>query len=145
MKVFLKLLLLVLISSLVACTTPDEETRLREALSNLVDAIEARSVRQVQYYLTDDFKAARHGNTQQLKAFMLLHFRQNQVIHVFTSNLQMTVQNGTADMTFTALVTGSSNWLPERGRRFAVESRWLKLDGDWKISRVNWQEQQTAN
>jgi hypothetical protein len=140
MKNIVRIFLVILISNLVACATPDEETLLRETLSALVTAVEDRSVRQVQKYLTDDFKTARHSNTQQLKTFMLLHFRQNQVINVFTNEVQVNLQQGKADITFNALVTGSSNWLPERGRRFAIQSRWLKRDGDWKISRVNWKE-----
>ena len=134
------IILAILISHLVACTTPNEETSLRETLRELVTAVEDRSVRRVQKYLTDDFKTARHSNTQQLKAFMLLHFRQNQVINVFTNEVQVNLLQEKADITFNALVTGSSNWLPERGRRFAVQSRWLKQEGNWKISRVNWEE-----
>jgi valyl-tRNA synthetase len=105
-----------------------------------VQAVEERSVRQVQKFLADDFRTARHSNSQQLRSFMLLHFRQNKVIKVFTSNIQIVLQKEKADMVFNVLVTGSSNWLPERGRRFEVKSRWIKQDGDWKISRVNWQE-----
>ena len=130
----------ILTCNLLACSAPDEETRVREALVNLVNAVQERSVLQVQKYFTNDFKTTKHPNTQQVKTFMLLHFRQNKVINVFTSDVQVLLQNEKADVTFTALVTGSSNWLPERGRRFAVETRWLKQDDDWKISRVNWQE-----
>ena len=126
--------------SLLACSAPDEETRLREALANLVNAVEEGSVFKAQQYLSEDFKSSRIANRQQARAFLLLHFRQNQVINIFTSDIQVMLQDGKADMTFNALVTGSSNWLPERGRKFAVESRWLKQDGDWKISRVNWQK-----
>ena len=94
MKNIVRIFLVILTSNLVACATPDEETLLRETLSALVtavDAVEDRSVRQVQKYLTDDFKTARHSNTQQLKTFMLLHFRQNQVINVFTNAFRPTI------------------------------------------------------
>ena len=133
-------LLVIFVSSFTACSKEDEETRLRRALDDLVNAIEERSVLQAQKHIADNFKSTRIVNRQQARAFMLVHFRQNQVINIFTSDIEVNLQQDKADMTFNALVTGSSNWLPERGRRFAVQSRWLKRDGDWKISRVNWEE-----
>jgi hypothetical protein len=145
MKIAAHFFLLVLVSSITSCTTDNDEARLRQSLASLVEAVEDRSVRQVQKYLTDDFKTARYANTQQVKAFMLLHFRQNKVINVFTSDIQTSIQEEKADVIFNVLVTGSSNWLPERGRRFEVKSRWLKQDDDWKISRINWQEKVGIN
>lgn len=141
----IKILLLVLSSSLIACSAPDEEARLREALDSLVEGIEEKSFFQVKKYISNDFKSTRFRNVQQVKAYMLAYNRQHKVIKVFTSNINITLQQDTADMTFNALVTGSSNWLPERGRHLEVKSRWLKQDGDWKISRVNWQEQTIFN
>ena len=145
MKIVAHFLLLVFVGSLISCTTDNDEARLHQSLASLVEAVEDRSVRQVQKYLTDDFKTTRYANTQQVKAFMLLHFRQNKVINVFTSDIQTSIQEEKADVIFNALVTGSSNWLPERGRRFEVKSRWLKQDDDWKISRINWQEKTGIN
>lgn len=145
MKYSFTLAVLVLTSCLVACSTPDEKTRLQETLDELVGAVEARSVTGVQKYFSNDFKTTRHADTQQVKTFMLLQFRQNRVINVFTSDVEINLQQDKADVSFNALVTGSSNWLPERGRRFLIESRWIKRDGDWKISRVNWKEQTGFN
>lgn len=132
--------LAILASSFVACSTPDEESRLREALDGLIEGVEEKSFFQVKKYISDDFKTSRFRNRQQLKAYMLIYFRQNKVIKVFPSNIQITLQQDKADMTFNALVTGSSDWLPERGRSVEVKSRWLKQSGDWKISRASWQD-----
>lgn len=140
MKFLLKIFLLVSIT-LSACSSPDEETRLREALDGLIKGVEDKSFFQVKNYISDDFKTKRFRDIQQVKAFMLVYFRQNKVIKIFTSNVKISLLHDKADMTFNALVTGSSNWIPERGRSFEVKSRWLKQGDDWKISRVNWQEQ----
>lgn len=140
MKNVVVVLLLILTSSLVACSTPDEETLIRKALRGLIEGVEEQSFFQVKKYISEDFKSNRFRNIQQLKAYMLVYYQQNKVIKIFHSNVQIILQKDKADVTFNTLVTGSSNWVPERGRLFKVQSRWLKQDGDWKISRVNWQE-----
>ena len=145
MKYVCRVLLVILASSLISCSAPDEETRIRQALDDLADAVEERSVLGMQKYISTGFKSAHIVNRQQARAFMLIHFRQNKVINIFTSEVQVNLRQDKADMIFNALVTGSSNWLPERGRRFTVNSRWVKEDNDWKMSRVNWQEQKFFN
>lgn len=125
---------------LIACAEMDEKARLKQALDDLLGAVEERSVGKVNHYLTTGFKTTSHTGVQNIQSFMLLHFRSNSVIHIFTSDLQLAIENGQGQISFNALVTGSSHWLPERGRRFFVKTRWKKDAGDWKLDRLGWEE-----
>lgn len=132
-------LLLLAAGLLVACTQPDEQARLEEALNNLVGAVEQRSVRKVNQHLTTGFKTTRNTRVENIQSFMQLHFRSNAVIHIFTSDRQLLIENGQGQISFNALVTGSSHWLPERGRRFYVKTGWLNKTGDWKLDKLDWE------
>jgi len=105
----------------------------------LLGAVEERSAGKVNHYLTTDFNTSKHTGVQNIQSFMLLHFRSNSVIHIFTSNIQLAIENGQGQISFNALVTGSRHWLPERGRRFFVKTRWKKGAGDWKLDRLDWE------
>jgi hypothetical protein len=53
--------------------------------------------------------------------------------------MDINLMSDIADVQLEALLLGSSQWLPERGRRYRVQMRWHKQDGDWLLSRLDWQ------
>lgn len=124
---------------LFACAKKDQQAQLEEALNNLVSAVEDRSVRKVNALLTTGFKTSRHTRVENIQSFMQLHFRSNAVINIFTSDRLLSIENGRGQVSFNALVTGSSHWIPERGKRFYVKTSWLSDSGDWKLDRLDWE------
>ena len=133
-------LVVLCVGLLVSCAEVDEKTRLRQALDDVVSAVENRSVRKVNQHLTADFKTASHSEIKNIQSFMQLHFRSNTVILIFTSDHQLAIEKEQGQISFNALVTGSSHWLPERGRHFFVKTAWKKSGGDWKLNRLDWEK-----
>ncbi|MGD8484482.1 MAG: hypothetical protein PVJ63_05560 [Thioalkalispiraceae bacterium] len=123
------------------CGEVDETARLQQALDELVEAVEQRSVRQVNRYLAPDFKTSQQSGVGNIQGFMRLQFRSNRVIHIFVSEQQLSVDRQQGQISFHALVTGSGNWIPERGQRFYVKTRWQLNNGDWQLSRLGWEKQ----
>lgn len=125
---------------LTACTQPsDPRQQLLKTLDQLEVAIEQRDRPGVNKFLSDDFLAAAKQQQQNLDLLMRYHFRINQRIEVIRQDQTINMQNNRADVSGAVLLLGTSNILPERGRRFSYESRWMLKSGEWKLQRLRWQ------
>ena len=89
--------------------------------------------------LADDFRTREGHLSQDINRMLFVQFRQNKHIQVFLYEMDINLMSDIADVQLEALLLGSSQWLPERGRRYRVKMRWHKQDGDWLLSRLDWQ------
>jgi hypothetical protein len=125
---------------LAGCTQKgDEEGQLQDTLTDIQSQLEAREAKKVMQHLDRDFLAQGRYQSIQLGQMMALHFQQNQQIYVFLKNTKIQMHYPKADVVTTAYVLGSKNVIPERGQRYEVKMRWLKVKDKWKLSRLNWQ------
>jgi hypothetical protein len=126
--------------SLLACSPPpDDETRLRELLEHLAEAIEQHDRQTVMQQLAVDFRTTQGLLPQDINRMLFIQFRQNKQIQVFLYDIDVKLMPVTADVELEALLLGSSQWLPERGRRYQVQMRWQKQEEDWRLTRMDWQ------
>jgi len=131
---------LVMSAMLLACSPlPDDETRLRQRLDLLVEAIEQHDRQTIMQQLTDDFRTTQGLLPQDINRMLFIEFRQNKQIEVFLYDINVKLMPVTADIELVALLLGSSQWLPERGQRYEVKMRWQKLDEEWRLARLDWQ------
>jgi len=117
----------------------DEETQLRQTLNELQAELEAHQVKKVMNYLEKDFLAQRLHRAPQLAQMMLIQFQQNKRVYVFLKNTEILMHYPKADVVTTAYMLGSKDIIPERGQGYDVKMRWIKVDDEWKLSRINWQ------
>ena len=122
-----------------ACSRPPDEKQIHEAITEMRDGIEQRQRKAVLKYLAADFKAQQSKSAKDINRLMLFYFRQNRNITVYLSNEAIKVVGTRAEVTLTALLTGAENLLPQRASSYAVQMRWNKLDGEWLLSRINWE------
>jgi len=126
--------------SLLACTSPaDDATQVRQGVELLAKAIEQHERDTIMQRLDDDFRTREGLLPQDINRMLFVQFRQNKQIQVFLFDLDVNVMSSTADVQLEALLLGSSQWLPERGRRYRVQMRWNKRDGEWWLLRLDWQ------
>ena len=131
---------LILGASLFACTQPiDDATRVRQSVEDLATAIEQHERDTIMQRLDVDFRTREGLLPQNINRMLFVQFRQNKQIQVFLFDLEVSVMSATADVQLEALLLGSSQWLPERGRRYQVQMRWNKRDDEWLLSRLDWQ------
>ena len=131
---------LILGVSLFACTQPiDDATRVRQSVEDLATAIEQHERDTIMQRLDVDFRTREGLLPQNINRMLFVQFRQNKQIQVFLFDLEVSVMSATADVQLEALLLGSSQWLPERGRRYQVQMRWNKRDDEWLLSRLDWQ------
>jgi hypothetical protein len=132
--------LLVLNLSLFACSHPtDDETRLRQILDRMAEAIEQHDRQTIMQLLAFDFRTTQGLLPQDINRLLFVQFRQNKQIQVFLYNVDVELMPVSADVELEALLLGSSQWLPERGRRYQVQMRWQKLEEEWRLARLDWQ------
>ncbi len=140
-------LYIVLISSsalffLNSCTQDDDEKALKQALAELVSAVENKQHRSVSRKLTTDFRGNKRLNQQTMSALVFRYTLRHKFIKIYTrvNTIKISQDKNEANMLFHALLTGTESTLPERMRAFRIESRWLKLNNEWKINAANWVE-----
>lgn len=136
---------LLLLANLAGCAVEDDASRLNRALQELQTAIEERDAGAVIDHLTDDFQAQADIDARKLRAMMFYYFRQYRQITVFATGQRIRLDGEQADVTVNALLLGGEQLIPERGKRYQVEMRWLKQRGDWKLSRLRWQASTDAS
>ena len=131
---------LLLSISLFACSPPpDDETRLRQALDRMAEAIEQHDRQTIMQQLAVDFRTTQGLLPQDINRMLFIQFRQNKQIQVFLYDIDVRLLPVTADIELQALLLGSSQWLPERGRRYRVQMRWQKQEEEWRLARLDWQ------
>lgn len=123
-----------------ACTAPqDDETQIRQLIERLAKSIEQHDRDAVMQGLDDDFRTREGLSPHDINRMLFVQFRQNKQIQVFLFDMDINVMSNMADVQLEALLLGSSQWLPERGRRYRVQMRWSKQDAEWLLSRLDWQ------
>ncbi len=131
---------LLLSVSLFACSPPpDDETRLRQVLDRMAEAIEQHDRQTIMQQLAVDFRTTQGLLPQDINRMLFIQFRQNKQIQVFLYDISIRLLPVTADVELQALLLGSSQWLPERGRRYRVQMRWQKQEEEWRLARLDWQ------
>ncbi len=126
--------------SLLACTSPtDDATQVRQGVELLAKAIEQHERDTIMQRLDDDFRTREGLLPQDINRMLFIQFRQNKQIQVFLFDMDVNVMSNTADVQLEALLLGSSQWLPERGRRYRVQMRWNKRGDEWWLLRLDWQ------
>jgi hypothetical protein len=135
------LLLALLCGWLTACSENPDEARLLERLNTLETALQDKKSDAVLDLLTDNFTTGEGQTPVDVKRLLLAHFLRNQNIGVMRTGTEVSLDDSYRDQAtarFQALVTGGEGLLPERGRQFQVESRWLFQNGDWYLDRLEW-------
>lgn len=133
-------LVLVMSVSLLACSPPpDDEARLRQVLEQMAEAIEQHDRQTIMQQLAVDFRTTQGLLPQDINRMLFIQFRENKQIQVFLYDIDVRLMPVTADVELETLLLGSSQWLPERGRRYQVQMRWQKQEEEWRLVRVDWQ------
>lgn len=133
-------LVLLMMTGMAGCSAPaDDETRLRQQLQSVTQAIEQHDRQTIMQQLSGDFRTTEGLLPQDINRMMFVQFRQNKQIQVFLYDIEIKLMAPVADVELQALLLGSSQWLPERGRRYQVQMRWQKQDESWRLARLHWQ------
>lgn len=139
-------MLLLLAIVLAACSRPDPEVALREAVAGLQATIEQREPAAMQQHLADDFignDGLDREGARRLAAALLLRYRD---VAVDTGPLRLELAGDHAVVRFTAVLRGGSGRvLPDAARVYDVETGW-RMEGDrWRLASARWTPSLSGN
>lgn len=134
-------LLLALLLVLSSCQKADEQTVLKERLENLMSDIESHRYNAMSQYLAKDFSVGTKYNSAQFLLYARYKLEQYKNIVIRLSDIQISLKDNVADVTFYAWSIGAKNWLPDSGRKYFVESRWVKENNNWVILHLRWERE----
>lgn len=92
-------------------------------------------------YVADGFKGQLGSmDRRAFHRFMIFQINQHRRLQAQFFPIRVQETGGDrATASFKLLVTGGGGLLPESGRVFAVETDWYRDDGDWQLTRADWE------
>lgn len=129
----------ILFAGLFSCAKMSDENALKQRINDLVQAIEAHDEKEITDFLAADFMAGNNSNKQEFNLFVHYHLLRNKNILLVKANEKINITGTTADVTADVFLTGVDSWLPKRGQKYYIESRWKKEKDTWLIQRLRWQ------
>jgi hypothetical protein len=139
--VSLRLCLFVLLAALTACDKPlTVEQRVIATIREMESTIEASERRAFMSHIAEDFSGQQEVMTRdQVQAMVLFQLARHKNLQVQLFPIRVTETGpGLASASFTALVTGGPNWIPENGQLFEFDTRWILVDNEWLLQSANW-------
>lgn len=137
-----RLLAAIALLALVGCHSTPDEQRIREAITTMQQAAEARNPRAFMAYVAEDFTGEdgqldRNGLHNLLRAQVL----RNDNIGVTLGPIDVELQGARATVHVSATLTGGSGGLlPQRGSIYAITSGWRKEGGEWRCYNAAWEQ-----
>lgn len=135
--------MMVLVSGfMVSCSQPlPDEQQIRQAISEMEKAAEAKESGPILAYLADDFIANKTYRKANIRGMLLLHYRQNQHVHVYLHIKDLHITDDRAKLTCQVILAGRGEKIvPERAKAMQIHSSWQKRDGKWRVVRAQWRD-----
>lgn len=152
-KITLYLLLILYSFTLLSCSKDSDKDVLTQRVNSLIKVIESHDEKNMRDYFSKDFLVVKKFNKEKFFLFARYHLKRNKNISINVINKEIRFNESrfdtsrfdisSADVITDVVLLGAENWLPQRGQRYYVESRWVKEDGDWVMSRLRWSIKQS--
>lgn len=124
---------------LMACSTSDE-TRIRQALEAMQEAVVQKNAGEFVSYLADDFEDQQGRDARAIRGYVAGLLLRNSRVGVYIGLPEIRVDGDRARTVCTVTVTGADGLIPERMRRVMLLLDWAKISGEWRVYRANWRE-----
>ncbi|HVJ63327.1 MAG TPA: nuclear transport factor 2 family protein [Tahibacter sp.] len=124
------------------CSRTPDEVRIREAITAMETAVEAREPRAFMEHVADDFTGNRGSiDRAQLHNLLRGQFLRNEEIGVTLGPIEVELMDKRATAKVTATLTGggSGGWIPERGAAYAFTTGWKNDGGEWRCISAEWE------
>ena len=132
------LLLVVVLASLTACGSSEDEMALRDNIREMREAITSHQADVFMKQIDANYKSPLHRDKNTLGDFIDYYLTGNRVIHIYLADINIEIDDASAKITFYSGVAGGPDQIPERGRLFKVGTHWLKTSGQWKLTQAKW-------
>ncbi len=126
-----------------ACSRTTPEERLRETVSALQEAIDARDASAISELVAADFVGNEGLDREGARRLAAAVFLRHREIGAVLGPVDVSLSGDThASVDFTAMVTGGGGgWMPESGQVYRVRSGWRVEEGEWRLTSAEWTPQ----
>jgi len=131
---------LMLASTLIACQRTPEETRIRQAIDDMVVALEKGDSRRFLDHIADPYRDHEGRDRQGLCQLLLANFLHHRQIRLLVTGTSIERQGDRADVRLQARLTSGEQLAADR--RFGVyrvRTLWRRDGGDWLIYEAEWE------
>jgi hypothetical protein len=147
---FLNAMSRVLVLSLIGCSLAamsgchkkTEEDKVKEVITDIQAASEAKDIGKIVKSISKTYHDPRGNDYNSIKAALLGYFFRHRKIHVYLTNMEVSVQGASAKAAFQAVFSGgksgSGGMLPEELGVYSFEVSFLKESGRWMVASANW-------
>ena len=123
----------------VACGRTPPEERLRETMGELQAAIEQKDTAALDEVLAEDFVGPTGLDRNGARRLAQLMFLRHGAIGANVGPISIDMTPGHATAKFNVALTGSSGQLlPDTARLYDVTTGWREVDGQWRMTSVEW-------
>ena len=123
----------------VACGRTPPEERLRETMGELQAAIEQKDAAALDEVLAEDFVGPSGLDRDGARRLAQLMFLRHGAIGANVGPVAIDMTPGHATAKFNVALTGSSGQLlPDTARLYDVTTGWREVDGQWRMTSVEW-------
>lgn len=125
---------------LAGCSHSPPEARLRERITAMQEALEARNPRAFAAGIAEDFTADAGLDKEGVRNLLRAQLLRNQRIGVTLGPLDVQLHGERASVAFKAMLTGGSGGLiPDSARGWRITSGWRDGPDDWQLIQARWE------
>ncbi len=145
MKSLAYLLMSVVFIFIIECHKDTEQEKVKKIIVNIQTAAEEKDVKKIINSLSKTYKDPQGYDYDTIKGMLLGYFFRHQKIHVYLTNIEITVQDAVAKAVFQAVLSGGnksssvSDILPEELGMYSFEVSLKKEPDEWKVTSAKWE------
>jgi len=122
-----------------SCSRTPPEQRLREQVSAMQAALEARDARAFMDGVGEEFVGNGGMDRAALQQVIRTQVLADMRIGITLTPTEVALHGDRATVRFTAMTTGGSGrFVPDRGQVYEVTSGWQDVDGQWRLYSAEW-------
>lgn len=131
--------ILLLSAALAACARTAPEEALRQALADVLAAIESRDAGALSGHLAEDFIGPGGLDRDGARRLAAVHFLRHGEVGVLAGPPDIELEGEHARVRLAVALSGrSGRLLPDSVEAWQVDAGWHLVDGDWRMTSADW-------
>lgn len=128
-----------------ACSRPPEEERIRQSVSEAVEAAEKKDVKAFMRFISNEYADDRGNDYNGIKGVLVYQLLRPEAVKVFVRGLTVEVKGDTALVDAKAItmrgrdIKSLSDIVPEEAEAYRFSIVFKNETGDWKVRSAAWE------
>jgi hypothetical protein len=126
------------------CHTKTEQDKIRKTVTDIQNAAEEKDVKKIINSFSRTYNDPQGFSYDTVKGLLVGYFFRHQKIHVYITNLDVSVEDAAGRAVFQAILSGGSKTgtvadvVPDALGMYSFDVLLKKEGGDWKVTSARW-------